>query len=360
VSETIHREKPSADQGRKRTLARTEGSGAPGDLAKGFKEKSNLRPNSDLPEETQRALGAYIANGSVVDRAGGVSGTSIFDPVLCELMYEWFCPPGGQVLDPFAGGSVRGIVASIMGLDYWGCDLRPEQIEANQIQAKNICLEHLPTWVCGDSIETIPSAPQADFIFTCPPYGDLEVYSDDSRDISTMDYNKFIETLDTIMRQSCEKLNPGGMACMVVGEFRDKQGYYHGFVTDTVKMLQQFGMRLYNDIILVTAVGSLPIRVSGQFEKSRKVGKTHQNVLVFKKEGERKVLPGFALEPKPKKQKEKSVEEPKLITEEVIVKVTKNARFDGTEKACPGCGQVEIFSSQNNWLCPNCSYDLMG
>jgi len=30
------------------------------------------------------------------------SGTSIFDPVLCELAYRWFCPPGGTVLDPFA------------------------------------------------------------------------------------------------------------------------------------------------------------------------------------------------------------------------------------------------------------------
>jgi hypothetical protein len=38
---------------------------------------------------------------------------------------------------------------------------------------------------------------------------------------------------------------------------------------------------LYNEIILVTAVGSLPIRITKQFEASRKIGKTHQNVLVF-------------------------------------------------------------------------------
>jgi hypothetical protein len=30
------------------------------------------------------------------------SGTSIFDPVLCELAYRWFCPPKGLVLDPLA------------------------------------------------------------------------------------------------------------------------------------------------------------------------------------------------------------------------------------------------------------------
>ncbi len=31
-------------------------------------------------------------------------GTSIFDPALCELMYKWFCPNNGQILDPFGGG----------------------------------------------------------------------------------------------------------------------------------------------------------------------------------------------------------------------------------------------------------------
>ena len=40
--------------------------------------------------------------------AGKENGTSIFDPVVCELAYTWFAPVGGVVLDPFAGGSVRG------------------------------------------------------------------------------------------------------------------------------------------------------------------------------------------------------------------------------------------------------------
>jgi hypothetical protein len=42
-------------------------------------------------------------------------------------------------------------------------------------------------------------------------------------------------------------------------------------------------MTLYNEAVLVTAVGSLPIRVSKQFGGYRKLGKTHQNVLVFYK-----------------------------------------------------------------------------
>ena len=117
------------------------------------------------------------------------TGTSIFDPVVCEIAYRWFCPPGGAVLDPFAGGSVRGVVASKLGRPYTGIDLRAEQIDANRAQAAQICGEPMPRWVCGDSREVIPAlaqngiAPQFDFIYSCPPYGDLEVYSDDPRDL---------------------------------------------------------------------------------------------------------------------------------------------------------------------------------
>jgi len=69
----------------------------------------------------------------------------------------------------------------------------------------------------------------------------------------------------------------------VVGEFRDKQGHYHNFVGDTVQAFQAAGFQYYNEAVLVTAIGSLPIRITKQFEAGRKLGKTHQNVLVFVK-----------------------------------------------------------------------------
>lgn len=72
-------------------------------------------------------------------------GTSIFDPVLCELVYRWFTPPGGTVLDPFAGGSVRGIVAAATGRRYHGVDLRAEQLDANRTQAQQILAPGIPT-----------------------------------------------------------------------------------------------------------------------------------------------------------------------------------------------------------------------
>ena len=216
--------------------------------------------------------------------AASSSGTSIFDPVLTELAYRWFSPPGGTVLDPFAGGSVRGIVASHLGRQYHGVELRAEQVAANMAQDA-IARPPKPVWHCGDSrdIKTICAGLRADMVFSCPPYADLEVYSDNPRDLSTLDYPDFVTAYTEIIGAACDLLSPDRFACFVVGEVRDKRGNYRNFVGDTVAAFRAAGLHYYNEAILITAVGSLPIRTGRQFEAGRKLGKTHQNVLVFVK-----------------------------------------------------------------------------
>lgn len=238
------------------------------------------RRNEDLDETSRKNL---AAGGQGQES----SGTSIFDPVLCELAYRWFSPPGGTVLDPFAGGSVRGIVASKLGRQYVGVELRAEQVEANRAQGSEICGddEHPPAWVCGDSrnIDKHCADVDADMVFSCPPYADLERYSDDPADLSTMDYADFRAAYFEIIAKACARLRPDRFACFVVGEVRDNKGAYIDFVGDTVQAFRDAGLAYYNEAILITAVGSLPIRAGKQFSSSRKLGKTHQNVLVFVK-----------------------------------------------------------------------------
>jgi len=225
--------------------------------------------------------------------AASHTGTSIFDPVLCELAYSWFCPPGGLVLDPFAGGSVRGIVAGTLGRSYAGIDLSETQLTANREQAQRIFTDEAPgsnlpsvrpQWHHGDSRDVATIAPGSyDFLFSCPPYADLEVYSDDPKDLSTMSYPDFLEAYRAIIAACAEQLRDNRFACFVVGDIRDKHGQYRGFVGDTITAFNDVGMTLYNDAVLLTVVGSLPIRAARPFEGSRKLGKTHQNVLVFVK-----------------------------------------------------------------------------
>lgn len=216
---------------------------------------------------------------------GVASGTSIFDPVLCELAYSWFSPKGATVLDPFAGGSVRGIVASRLGRQYIGVELRAEQVEANRIQGDELCADIPPVWHTGDSrnIDRICKGVEADFLFSCPPYADLEVYSDDPADLSTLKYDEFRPAYFEIIAKACGLLKDDRFACFVVGDVRDKKGNYYNFVGDTVEAFRAAGLHYYNEAVLVTSVGSLPIRVGRQFASGRKLGKTHQNVLIFVK-----------------------------------------------------------------------------
>ncbi|WP_321479757.1 ParB N-terminal domain-containing protein [uncultured Bacteroides sp.] len=218
-----------------------------------------------------------------------MEGTSIFDPVLCELSYRWFNIPAGEILDPFAGGSVRGIVATMLGYKYTGIDLREEQVLANYNNSEELSSRYpegqiSPTWLCGDSA-SIDEMFQgnADMIFSCPPYADLEVYSDDPKDLSNMDYESFLAAYRTIISLSCEKLRENRFAVFVVGEVRDKKGANRGFVSDTIKAFVDSGLHYYNEMILANVVGSLALRVTKQFNNSRKIGKLHQNVLVFYK-----------------------------------------------------------------------------
>ena len=207
--------------------------------------------------------------------------TSVFDPVLCEIIYSWFTASGQQIIDPFAGGSVRGVVASCLGRGDWGGELRPEQVAANQKQAAAICRSPMPQYACGNSRSTLKHAPYADFIFSCPPYGNLESYSDDQHDLSNMEWPAFLDAYRRIISLACEKLRDNRFACFVVGDFRDEHGAYRNFVSKAIRAFQNCGCILYNEAILVTALGSVPMRVSRQFISGRKLCKTHQNVLVF-------------------------------------------------------------------------------
>jgi 16S rRNA G966 N2-methylase RsmD len=217
--------------------------------------------------------------------------TSVFDPVLCELVYRWFCPPGGHILDPFAGGSVRGIVAAMLGCRYTGIDLRKVQVQANEEQRKKIGAgkgwAEPPVWITGDARD-IPELtkhnPQFDMVFTCPPYYDLEQYSDDPKDLSNAaSYAKFREAYWKIIEHAATALKANSFAAIVVGEVRDNLGNYVGLVPDTIYGFERAGMRFYNEAILVTPLGSAPVRTSSQFGKGRKLGKTHQQLLVFVK-----------------------------------------------------------------------------
>ena len=143
-----------------------------------------------------------------------------------------------------------------------------------------------PEWINADSRrmnEVLPEGKQFDLIFSCPPYADLEVYSDDPDDISNKEYDEFLALYREIIQKSVDRLKDDRFAVWVVGDVRDKKGYYHDFISDSIKAFTDAGMHLYNEGIYLQPIGSLPMRAGNIFRAARKLGKAHQNLLVFAK-----------------------------------------------------------------------------
>lgn len=234
-----------------------------------------------------RDKGMVMGNGlNAIDPRTCYSGTSIFDPALCEIMYKWFCPDRGAILDPFCGGSVRGIVANYLGYNYTGIDIRQEQIDSNRKQAQDILeLNNQPNYYVGDSRDILHDhMRQFDFVFSCPPYHDLEHYSDLENDLSNMSYDDFIDAYREIIKLSVGLLKDGCFACFVVGDIRDNKGNYRGFIGDTIKAFADAGMSYYNEAILLeSGLNTAAMRADRQFTSGKKLVKIHQNILIFKK-----------------------------------------------------------------------------
>lgn len=251
----------------------------------GWRKRKDYWLNRGIVSELGRDIDNTNASASI--NKGNDKGGSVFDPVLCEIGYEWFSPKGGLILDPFAGGSVRGLMASFCNREYIGNDLRFEQVEANRFQASDLIEgdNRMPTWTNGDSskLKDLVGDIKADLVFSCPPYADLEVYSDLKEDISNMPYDDFMIVYRKIIKNCFDLLKDDSFAVWTVGEVRDKKGNYYNFVGDTVEAFKDAGFNYYNEAIFVTPVGSLPLRAGKAMRASRKLGKTHQNILVFVK-----------------------------------------------------------------------------
>lgn len=212
-----------------------------------------------------------------------INSVSILDAAMAEILVKWFGKVGGVAFDPFAGDTVFGFVSASLGMHFVGIELRQEQATINQercdkhgLSARYICdtSEKMDEYVANDSV---------DFVFSCPPYADLEVYSDDPRDLSNMSHDNFFLIYRKILQNTYAKLKNNRFAVIVMGDVRGKDGGYIGTVNQTITIMLEAGFKLYNELILINSHGTLPIRAGAAMRKSRKVGKTHQNILVFLK-----------------------------------------------------------------------------
>ncbi|MGI5273137.1 class I SAM-dependent methyltransferase [Nonomuraea sp. CA-218870] len=240
------------------------------------------------------AARAHAAGMIATGRHGRISGgVSRFDPHLAEALYTWFCPPGGHVLDPCAGGPVRGLVAGHLGLHYTGVDLSAEQVRANRARGleweRSALSQGGTVWVEGDAREVLPRLPGGyDYLLSCPPYHNRERYSDDPRDLSAMRWPGFVAAHAEMIAAAVRLLKEDRLATWVISDVRDHRGHLRGLPAHAVAAFEQAGCHLINEQVLVTPAGLLGKTMRPAWEAARTTTRRHQLVLTFVKGDRRK------------------------------------------------------------------------
>lgn len=210
---------------------------------------------------------------------------SLLDPVLSEVITLWFTPHKEcNVFDCFAGDTIFGFVSGYLGHKFTGIELRQEQVDFNNNRVSKFNLN--ANYICDDGCNVAKHIKEKsqDLLFSCPPYYDLEVYSDLENDASNQEsYEDFFKIIDKAFSDAIDCLKDDRFAVIVCGDVRNKKtGAYYGFPTDIIRLFEKKGLILYNNIKMLTPFGTAQIRAT-KYMENRKTVHIYQDVLVFYK-----------------------------------------------------------------------------
>jgi hypothetical protein len=208
---------------------------------------------------------------------------SVFPAPLCEwILLRYGGAVGGSILDAFAGGAVRGAVASLMGFSYCGFEIRQEQIDENAATLTRLGLT--ARYILSDGRYMDKDLPQFDCGLTCSPYHDLEKYSNLPADLSNMrSYEEFNAGMCFCARAYYKHLKQDAFCCIVTGLFRDRDsGELIDFPAHTVLNFQEAGFLFWQSICLTKNPASAPRR-AGNAWAGRKLVPANETLLVFRK-----------------------------------------------------------------------------
>jgi hypothetical protein len=219
----------------------------------------------------------------------GVEYFSEFNPLVSQNITNYWADENDVMLDPFAGRT-RGVVSGLTHRKYFGFEISPTVynavIKVIESGKDKFDAGFKPMIYNDDSfnIDKHPEIPEADCIFSCPPYWDLEKYESVPGQLSDIkNYDLFIERFKQIMEKCISKLKDNGFICLVVGDFR-KDEKLISFETDTIKMMESIPrIVLWDKIILQNIDHGWASRKFGSIKHKRIVAKVTEYLLIFKK-----------------------------------------------------------------------------
>lgn len=253
----------------------------------GFLPSSLWKPDTKITKYLKEIINdkcqvRQTKNSNRSDRRHGVNNgkCSIFNPQLAQMILAAYAPLNGKVYDPFGGGGTRGYIATKMGYDYTGIEIREEEYNRVKEQMEQWGIDF--NFILNDSTKYKPEG-DFDFVFSCPPYYDLEVYSDLAGDLSNANsYDEYLCMLKNVLQNCYDVLKKNCFAVFVVGNFRNKKGELENLNGDLITKAKDVGFKLWDELIWMGA-SNVALTRCGKFEKNRKSVRMHEYIIILKK-----------------------------------------------------------------------------
>jgi len=261
-----------------------------------IKSKYGFVPRSVLYFVKDKKLTGYTEETHRQENKEGstIHGTmSEFNSALAEFVIKYWSKPEDVVLDPFHGWGTRALVAINLNRNYIGYDISPKTnkwvkdfFESQKTLGEN---KRKPILYNKDGIviEDIKEE-SMDLIFTCPPYFNIEKYESCEGQLTDIfNYFKFLNKLNDGIKRYFEVLKDGKFCVFVVGDWRIN-GELRLFSRDIINIFITNKFLLHDFII--HKLNSVAIVGCANFEANNFVCKSHEYVLVFKKDKAKKTI----------------------------------------------------------------------
>lgn len=197
---------------------------------------------------------------------GARTALSKFNSEYAKNIINFYTTKNCKILDPFSGRT-RQIICKKLGRNYTGFEINPKYSN-DTINDDCINIE-----------KYFNETDKFDFLFTCPPYWNREIYSDIKGDISNLKtYKLFLVEYQKRFEKCVKFIDDKGLCMIVVADFRDKEFYSLHY--DTIRIFKEFGWNLYDLVILEMNPAARQCYYS-QAITNRRTLMTHEYLLIF-------------------------------------------------------------------------------
>lgn len=196
---------------------------------------------------------------------------SKFNSEYAKNTINFYTTEGSHILDPF-GGRSRKTICNELGRKYTGFEIN-----------ENYALPEVIVDDCFNIDKHIEKDKKFDFLYTCPPYWNMEIYSKDlDGDLSiAKTYEEFFDGYEKRMLKCAEYVDEKGLIIVTLCDFR-YEGKFYSFHNDTINMFKKGGWNLYDLIILEMNPAKRHVYYPLALAK-RRMFTTHEYTLIFSK-----------------------------------------------------------------------------